>query len=101
MLWPAPQVHFSLPGTVMMSLGHAFTTLYGPNMSWPPTAPGFAEKPAPGRGASTADVVWAISNPATQPMTAAPNAKACLRMVFLSRRIRAGEVSQSGGNGDG
>src|SRR5712672_1064344 len=59
-------------------------------MSWPPTAPGIAEKPAPGRAASTADVVWAISNPATQPMTTAPNAKACLRMDIPLPEIRDG-----------
>src|SRR5258706_13447492 len=47
--------------------------------------PGIAAKPTPARGcASMADVVWAISNPATQPMTAAPNAQAYLRMCALA-----------------
>src|SRR6185503_18475142 len=94
-LWPAPQVHFSLPGSVLMSLGQPFTTLYAPNMSWPPTIPGMAAKPTPARGcASIAELRFASSNPATQPIAATAISKAVLRIGVLPRILSLEELSQ-------
>ena len=42
-LWPAPNVHPSLPGTFEMSFGQSGGT-YAPKMSWPPFSLGTAAK---------------------------------------------------------
>src|ERR1700682_622738 len=75
--WPAPQVHFSWPGSAVKGLGQLGTMSYGPNMSWPPGAPGMAANPAPGfscaatglgRGPSlmkTAKTIAIATSPAT------------------------------------
>jgi len=75
-------------------------------MSWPrrrreKIADEEKEETGAGRGASTAYVVWAISNPASSRMIAAPNAKAWFTHVFLSREFVPEKSYHKGANGDG
>src|SRR5580658_893890 len=90
MLCPAPQVHASFPGSVLIFAGQFFATSYGPNGSWPPTSPGTAAILAAPPCPCTVQGFVPKENPITHPMPSTTIASRILRMtpLFQNSQLR-------------